>query len=126
MGVQFSTAVILYSTLRSLLNHERLNMPVKQLNKSDEVRKLYKNGVKSASEIGAKLKTRGIEVAPSQIYQIIAKLKGKKPKSKPSKPTASHSSKHETVIDSAVVFVRQAGGMSKARELLSKLALLQQ
>jgi len=100
-------------------------MPVKELNKSDEVRKLYKGGVKSAVEIGAKLKARGIDVAPSQIYQIIAKLKGKKGKKKANVAEAEHIPEKETVIDHAVVFVKSAGGMQKARELLSKLALLQ-
>ena len=101
-------------------------MPVKELNKSDEVRKLYKSGVKSASEIGAKLKARGVNVADSQIYQVIAKMKGKKGKKK-AKPAAAsdYAPEKETVIDHAVVFVRSAGGMQKARELLSKLALLQ-
>ena len=55
-------------------------MPVKEVNKSEEVRKLYKSGVKSGSEIVAKLKTRGINVAPSQVYQIISGKKGKKSK----------------------------------------------
>jgi hypothetical protein len=99
-------------------------MPVKELNKSDEVRKLYKGGVKSATDI-AKLKARGIDVAPSQIYQIIAKLKGKKGKKKANVAEAEHMPEKETVIDHAVVFVKSAGGMQKARELLSKLALLQ-
>ena len=101
-------------------------MAVKELNKSDEVRKLYKSGVKSASEIGAKLKSRSIEVAPSQIYQIIAKLKGKKGKKKAKTAAAPDDAREkETVIDHAVMFVRSAGGMAKARELLSKLALMQ-
>src|SRR5881392_2255033 len=98
-------------------------MPVKELNKSDEVRKLYKSGVKLAPQIVAKLKARNIDVAPSQVYQVIAKQKGKKSKARQSQP-ASHPQNNETVIDHAVVFVRSAGGMSKARELLSKLALL--
>ena len=101
-------------------------MPVKELNKSDEVRKLYKGGVKSASEIGAKLKARGVNVADSQIYQVIAKVKGKRGKKKARAAAApDHEPQKETVIDHAVVFVKSAGGMAKARELLSKLALLQ-
>ena len=99
-------------------------MAVKELNKSDEVRKLYKSGVRSAPEIGAKLKARGIQVADSQVYQVIAKLKGKRGKKKAKTAEAEHVPEKATVIDHAVVFVRSAGGMAKARELLSKLALL--
>ena len=102
-------------------------MPVKELNKSDEIRKLHKSGVKSASEIGAKLKARGINVADSQIYQVIAKMKGKRGKKKAKAGVAAeHPPEKATVVDHAVVFVRAAGGMSKARDMLSKLALLQQ
>jgi hypothetical protein len=98
-------------------------MPVKEVNKSEEVRKLYKSGVKSGSEIVAKLKAKGINIAPSQVYQIISGKKGKKsPKTK--KHVASHSTGGESIIDHAVVFVKSAGGMEKARELLSKLSLL--
>ena len=101
-------------------------MAVKELNKSDEVRKLYKSGVKTASEIGAKLKARGINVAESQIYQVIAKMKGKRGKKKAkAAPESEHPPEKATVVDHAVVFVRSAGGMAKAREMLSKLALLQ-
>jgi hypothetical protein len=97
-------------------------MPVKtKINKSEEVRKLNASGVKSASEIMTKLKSRGISVAPAQVYSI---LSGKKGKKKSKKHSGSHSSGNETIIDTAVVFVRQAGGMPKARELLTKLALL--
>ena len=100
-------------------------MPVKEINKSEEVRKLHKSGVKSASEILAKLKARGITVAPAQVYQVLANKKGKK-KSKKRLATASQSGsgERETVIDHAVVFVKSAGGMTKAKELLSKLSLL--
>jgi len=101
-------------------------MAVKGLNKSDEMRRLYKSGIKSASEIGAKLKARGINVADSQISQVIAKLKGKRGKKKAkAAEAAEHPPEKETVIDHAVVFVRSAGGIQKAREMLSKLALLQ-
>jgi hypothetical protein len=97
-------------------------MPVKEkLNKSEEVRKLHKSGVKTASEIMAKLKARGITVAPAQVYQILAGKKGKK---KSKKSATGHSGERETIVDHAVVFVRSAGGMQSARELLSKLALL--
>ena len=103
-------------------------MAVKELNKSDEVRKLYKGGVKSASEIGAKLKARGINVADSQIYQVIAKLKGKRKAKKHATAAAvsEHPLEKATVVDHAVIFVRSAGGMAKAREMLSKLSLLHQ
>ena len=96
-------------------------MPVKEVNKSEEVRKLHKSGVKKGSEIVEKLKARGINVAPSQVYQILAAKKGKK---KSKKMAASHSGSNGTVVDHAVVFVKSAGGMQNARELLSKLALL--
>jgi hypothetical protein len=97
-------------------------MPVKEVNKSEEVRRLYKSGVKSGSEIVAKLKSKGITVAPSQVYQIISGKKGKKTSKK---MATNHSTDKTDVIDSAVVFVKQAGGMQKAREMLAKLSLLQ-
>jgi hypothetical protein len=98
-------------------------MPVKEkVNKSEEVRKLHANGFKSASEIVAKLKTQGIKVTPALVYSVIATKKGKK-KSKKSKQ-ANQSAEKETVVDYAVVFVKSAGGMQKAREMLSKIALL--
>lgn len=100
-------------------------MPVKEVNKSDEVRKLYKSGVKTGSEIVAKLKSRGINVAPSQVYQIISGKKGKKKSKKSQTTVASHTAEKETVVDHAVIFVKSAGGMQKARELLAKLASLQ-
>jgi hypothetical protein len=54
-------------------------MAVKEkVNKSEEVRKLRASGVTSASEIMAKLKARGIKIAPAQVYQVLAGKKGKK------------------------------------------------
>jgi hypothetical protein len=101
--------------------NERLEMAIKsKVNKSDEVRKLHSSGVTSGSEIVAKLKARGINVAPSQVYQVITRKKGKKA-SKKARHTAGTDG---TVIDHAVLFVRAAGGMSNAKELLSKLSLL--
>ncbi len=104
-------------------------MPVKvKLNKSEEVRKLHKSGVKSASEIMAKLKARNITVAPAQVYAILAGKKGKKKGKKATQETNSEATplaRHEIVIDTAVLFVKQSGGMQKARELLTKLSLLQ-
>jgi hypothetical protein len=98
-------------------------MPVKEkVNKSEEVRKLRASGVTSASEIMAKLKSRGIKIAPAQVYSILATKKGKK-KSKKNKQV-NQSAEKETVVDYAVVFVRAAGGMTKAREMLAKLSLL--
>ena len=102
-------------------------MPVKEkVNKSAEIRKLHSSGVKSASEIVAKLKTQDIKVTPALVYNVIANKKCKK-KSKKRSATASQSGsgERETVIDHAVVFVKSAGGMSKARDLLAKISLLQ-
>ena len=100
-------------------------MPVKEkVNKSDEVRKLLASGVKSGSEIVAKLKSRGINVAPSQVYQILAGKKGKKTSKKKSGHSVGSNGSH-AVLDHAVTFVRAAGGMASAKELLSKLSLLQ-
>jgi phosphohistidine phosphatase SixA len=100
-------------------------MPVKSaVNKSDEVRKLHASGVKSASEIVNRLGARGIKVAPSQVYQVLAQLNKRGKKKGKRKFTRHVSNSNETMIDTAVLFVKQAGGMSKARELLSKLALL--
>ena len=97
-------------------------MPVKEkVNKSEEVRKLHKSGVKSASEIMAKLKERGIKIAPAQVYQVLSKKKSKK---KNNLKVAGDSTEKETVVDHAIVFVKSAGGMQKAKELLSKLAML--
>jgi hypothetical protein len=96
-------------------------MPVKEkVNKSEEVRKLHSSGVKSASEIVAKMKARGIKIAPTQVYSVLAKKKGKKAK----KAAAIHPAEKETVVDYAVVFVKAAGGMQKAREMLAKLSSL--
>ena|SRR5436190_14986773 len=91
-----------------------------KVNKSDEVRKLIAGGDKSGSSIVAKLKARGIKIAPAQVYQILAKKKGKK-----AKKQAGQSERKETIIDHAVVFVRAAGGMTNAKEMLQKLSLLQ-
>jgi hypothetical protein len=103
-------------------------MPVKELNKSAEIRKLHKSGVRSATEIVAKLKARGIEVAPALVYNVLSnskKKKGAKRKGKGHQPTLA-SSGNDSVIDHAVLFVRSAGGMSKAKELLTKLSLLRE
>ena len=97
-------------------------MPVKEkVNKSEEVRKLYASGIKSGSEIVAKLKSKGISVAPSQVYQIIS---GKKGKTTTKKKSGQSVGSNDTVIDHAVVFVRSAGGITKAKDLLTKLSLL--
>ena len=97
-------------------------MPVKEkVNKSEEVRKLHASGVKSASEIRAKLKERGIKIAPAQVYQVLSNKKSKK---KNKSKGAGQSTEKATIIDTAVLFVRQSGGMQKAKELLAKLSLL--
>jgi hypothetical protein len=71
------------------------------------------------------LKSKGIKVAASQVYQIISvKKRGKKRIKRPERTAIDRSEANSTVIDSAIVFVRQAGGMTKARDLLSKLAEL--
>ena len=91
-----------------------------KVNKSEEVRKLISSGVTSGPEIMAKLKTREIKIAPAQVYQILAKKKGQKAKKK-----FGDKQQNGTVLDHAIVFVRSAGGMENAKELLSKLSLLQ-
>jgi hypothetical protein len=93
-----------------------------KVNKSEEIRKLHASGVKSAAEIVAKLKARGIKVVPAQVYQAMSKNKkaGKK-KSSAAKPATN--GKH-AVLDEAIVFVRAAGGLDSAKEVLSKLSLL--
>jgi hypothetical protein len=102
-------------------------MPVKEkVNKSAEIRKLHASGLKSASEIVAKLKDQGIKATPALVYNVLANKKSKN-KSKKRLATASQSGSGEkqTVIDTAIVFVKSAGGMQKARDLLAKISLLQ-
>jgi hypothetical protein len=97
-------------------------MAVKEkVNKSAEIRKVYSSGVKSAAEIVSQLKSAGVKVTPALVYNVLSHKKGKK-KKKSNVP--EHSEEKETVFDHAIVFVKSAGGMQKARELLSKLALL--
>ena len=97
-------------------------MPDKEtVNKSAEIRKLHTSGVKSASEIVSKLKTQNIKVTPALVYNVLATKKAKK---KSKKKAANHSGQRETIVDHAVIFVRSAGGMTRAKELLSKLSLL--
>ena len=100
-------------------------MPVKEkVNKSAEIRKVHSSGVKLAAAIVAQLKSAGIKVTPALVYNVLSnKKKGKK---KNKSKAAEHSEEKETVVDYAVVFVKSAGGMSKAREMLSKLALLKE
>ena len=51
-------------------------MPVKEkVNKSEEVRKIHKSGVKSASEIVEKLKAKGIKVTPALVYNVLSNQK---------------------------------------------------
>ena len=47
------------------------------LNKSEEIRKLIASGVTSGSEIVARLKARGIRIAPSQAFALLAAAKNK-------------------------------------------------
>jgi hypothetical protein len=97
-------------------------MPVKEkVNKSEEVRKLHASGVKSASEIVAKMKSRGIKVTDGLVYSVLASKKGKK---KSKSVQANQSAEKETIVDYAVVFVKAAGGMQRAREMLAKLSSL--
>ena len=99
-------------------------MPVKEkVNKSAEIRKVHSSGVKSAADIVAQLKSAGIKVTPALVYNVLSNKKSKK---KHKSKVAAHSEEKETVVDYAVVFVKSAGGMSKAREMLSKLALLKE
>ena len=65
------------------------------------------------SAIVAKLKARGIKVNPSQVYALLAKKKGKKAKKQSGKSSANGST-----LDHAIVFVRSAGGIENARDLL--------
>jgi hypothetical protein len=97
-----------------------------KVNKSEEIRKLYSSGVTSASEIVSKLKTRGIKVVPAQVYQAMSKnkKKGKKKSSAAKSASSGASNGKHSVLDDAIVFVRSAGGMQSAKELLSKLSLL--
>ena len=69
----------------------------------------------------SKLKAQNIKVTPALIYNVIATKKGKK---KAKKKAASHSGERETIVDHPVMFVKSAGGMTRAKELLSKLALM--
>jgi hypothetical protein len=97
-------------------------MPVKsKVNKSAEIRKVHSSGVTSASEIVAKLKVQGIKVTPALVYNVLSNKKSKK---KNKTKAAGQSTEKATIIDTAVLFVRQSGGMQKAKELLSKLSLL--
>ena len=97
-------------------------MPVKEkVNKSAEIRKVHSSGVTSAADIVAKLKVQGIKVTPALVYNVLSNKKSKK---KNKTKAARHSTENGTVIDTAVLFVRQSGGMQKAKELLSKLSLL--
>jgi hypothetical protein len=94
-----------------------------KVNKSEEIRKLYRSGTTSASEIVAKLKARGIKVVPAQVYQAMSKNKKAAKKNTNAKSRQSANGK-QSVLDDAIVFVRSAGGMSKAKELLAKLSQL--
>jgi hypothetical protein len=67
------------------------------------------------------MKARGIKIAPTQVYSVLAKKKGKKAKKA---AAAIHPAEKETIVDYAVVFVKAAGGMQKAREMLAKLSSL--
>ena len=54
-------------------------MAVKEkVNKSAEIRKLHASGVKSASDIVAKLKSQGVKVTPALVYNVLASKKGKR------------------------------------------------
>lgn len=92
------------------------------VNKSAEVRKLRASGVTSAKEIVTKLRARGIKVAPSQVYQALRSSKKKRPQSKTG--IAIKNGAQTDVLDTAIVFIRRAGGMDKARDLLAKLSLI--
>ena len=60
-----------------------------------------------------KLKARGINVAPSQVYQILA---GKRQEEvEKARGESFWRAKEETIVDHAVVFVKSAGGMQNAR-----------
>lgn len=97
-------------------------MPVKSIvNKSAEIRKAHASGAKSAADIVQKLKSRGIKVTSALVYNVLGAKKGKK---KQRGQQAASSATKADVLDHAVLFVKSAGGMQKAREMLSKLALL--
>lgn len=97
-----------------------------KINKSEEIRKLHASGIASGAEIVAKLKAKGIKVAPSQVYQVLAhkNKKGKKSRKKTAghKPTVPPQA--DTLLDTAITFVRAVGGIEAAQQLLSKLATL--
>lgn len=98
-------------------------MVTKKVNKAEEIRQLMKSGIKKPSEIVTKLKAKGIDVAMSQVYDQVSKKRRKK---KDKKAIALNGSpkpnKGSELLENAVVFVRSAGGMASARELLNKLA----
>ena len=100
-------------------------MPVKEkVNKSAEIRKLHASGVKSAAEIVSKLKTHNIKVDAGVGLQRARQQKGQEEVKEVQATSRRFPSEKVTVIDHAVVFVKAAGGMQGARDLLSKLALL--
>lgn len=97
-------------------------MPVRtKTNKSAEIRKIHASGARSAADIVAKLKSRGIKVTSALVYSVLSAKKGKQ---RQRRQQAAPLAVKADVLDHAVVFVRSAGGMQKAREMLSKLALL--
>jgi hypothetical protein len=93
------------------------------VNKSAEIRKLHASGVTSVKEIVTRLHARGVKVVPSQVYQAIRPGRTKRSRVKAGVATANGS--HADVLDTAIVFIRHAGGISKAKELLAKLSLIQ-
>ena len=88
-------------------------MPLKEMvNRLEEIKKLHASRVKPASEIVIETENTERQGNAGVGLQRLASKKGKK---KGKKKAASHSGERETIVDHAVVFVRSAGGMTRAK-----------
>ena len=93
-------------------------------NKSEEIRKLIKNGAKPA-EVQTTLAQRGIQVSTAMVYTVRSKMRARKPARKiGQRRTAEGGSAPPTDIKTLARFigaVHGVGGPDQARKILQEM-----
>jgi phosphohistidine phosphatase SixA len=95
------------------------------VNKSEEIRKLVKSGVKKPAEVQATLAERGIKVSRQMVSTIKSKMRARKSARRIGRRRAeANSSAPPTDLRTLARFIRgvhEVGGIAEARKILKEL-----
>jgi hypothetical protein len=95
------------------------------VNKSEEIRKLIKSGVKKPAEVTATLAARGIKVSAQMVSTVKSNMRARKSARKIGRRRAiANSSAPPTDLRTLARFIRgvhEVGGIAEARKILKEL-----